>query len=162
MGESLGKGGYGRVFRGLNMLNGQFVAIKEVNFTKDTDTASITQEIRILQRLRHNNIVRYIDSHMAQPGCLHIVLEYVESGSLKDVISKFGKLPEPLTARYVSQVLQGLSYLHVRNIIHGDIKGANILITKDGVCKLADFGVAAQLNPNGTTFCAAGTTYWST
>merc|ERR1712137_581513 len=87
MGESLGKGGYGRVFRGLNMLNGQFVAIKEVNFTKDTDTASITQEIRILQRLRHNNIVRYIDSHMAQPGCLHIVLEYVESGSLKDVIS---------------------------------------------------------------------------
>lgn len=89
-------------------------------------------------------------------------MEYIENGSLKDTIKKFGSLPEALTARYSLQVLQGLSYLHMKDILHGDIKGANILLTKDGVCKLADFGVARQLTPsNQISSSALGTTYWS-
>ena len=99
---------------------------------------------------------------MMENTCLHIVLEFIENGSLKDIIKKFGSLPEPLTARYSFQVLQGLAYLHSLDILHRDIKGANILITKDGICKLADFGVATKLH-TASEFdeAAAGTTYWS-
>ena len=148
------------------MRNGQFVAIKEVKLSDksiENDLPQVLGEIQLLKNLRHNNIVRYIDYHYVHEQALHIVLEYIENGSLKDTIKKFGPLPEALTARYTFQMLQGLSYLHLKDIIHGDVKGANILITKDGVCKLADFGVATQLSPNVvTTTQAFGTTYWST
>jgi serine/threonine protein kinase len=67
---------------------------------------------------------------------------YVESGSLAQVIEKFGVFPENLVAIYIEQVLKGLNYLHQNGIVHRDIKGPNLLITKDGVVKLADFGIA--------------------
>lgn len=89
-------------------------------------------------------------------------MEFVENGSLKDIIKKFGCLPESLTARYSHQVLQGLDYLHSLDILHRDIKGANILITKDGICKLADFGGATKIQgeqEDESSF--GGTTYWS-
>ena len=118
------------------------------------------KEIQLLKELSHPNIVRYMDYNFVEDRCLHIVLEYVENGSLKDVISKFGSLSENLTARYSYQVLQGLDYLHSLDILHRDIKGANILITKSGTCKLADFGVATRIHDDNDE-CAAGTTYWS-
>jgi serine/threonine protein kinase len=67
-------------------------------------------------------------------------------------------------AVYIKQVLRGLEYLHARNVIHRDIKGANILTTREGVVKVADFGVATKLedgglnNNNSNAF--AGTPYW--
>lgn len=99
---------------------------------------------------------------MIENKCLHIVLEFIENGSLKDILRKFSNFPEGLTARYSYQVLLGLDYLHDKNILHRDIKGANILITKEGVCKLADFGVATKLMPGcQDEHSAAGTMFWS-
>ena len=71
---------------------------------------------------------------------------YCENGSLSYILKKFGKFPENLVAVYIFQVLQGLVYLHHQGTIHRDIKGANILTTKDGLAKLADFGVATRIN----------------
>lgn len=88
----------------------------------------------------------------------------MENGSLKDIITKFGCFSESLAAKYCYQVLQGLNYLHSLQIIHRDIKGANILITKDGICKLGDFGVATALTEgkfSSDEDTVAGTTYWS-
>lgn len=93
-------------------------------------------------------------------------MEYLENGSLDSLIKKFGKLPEKLVVIYIQQVLQGLEFLHSKNCIHRDIKGGNILTTKDGEVKLADFGVAMILNPEagGThqnkMLSFAGTPYW--
>jgi len=74
------------------------------------------------------------------------VLEYMENGSLDSLIKKFGKINESLAALYIEQVLAGLEFLHSKNIIHRDIKGGNILTTKEGEVKLADFSVATMIN----------------
>jgi serine/threonine protein kinase len=63
-------------------------------------------------------------------------------GSLSDIMKKLDTFPESLASYYIGQVLQGLDYLHKQGVIHRDIKGANILTTKDKQVKLADFGVA--------------------
>jgi cell division control protein CDC15 len=70
----------------------------------------------------------------------------MENGSLSTVFKKFGSFSESLAAIYIVQVLKGLKYLHEQGVLHRDIKGANILTTKDGQVKLADFGVAMKLN----------------
>ena len=91
---------------------------------------------------------------------LNIILEYVEIGSLDTLIKKFGKFPETLVAIYVQQVLQGLDFLHSQGVIHRDIKGGNILTTKDGIVKLADFGVATKLTDSEKSNSVVGTPYW--
>ena len=70
----------------------------------------------------------------------------MENGSLLTVFKKFGSFSESLAAIYIVQVLKGLKYLHEQGVLHRDIKGANILTTKDGQVKLADFGVAMNLS----------------
>ncbi|KAF9432106.1 hypothetical protein BGZ76_011255, partial [Entomortierella beljakovae] len=84
---------------------------------------------------------------------------FCENGSLRSLCKNFGKLPEHLGAMYITQVLEGLIYLHDQGVIHRDIKGANILATKDGLIKLADFGVATLSTDNGD-LSVAGTPYW--
>ena len=70
----------------------------------------------------------------------------MDGGSLEYLIKKFGSFKsETLVAIYIKQVLQGLEYLHRQGVIHRDIKGGNILTTKEGIVKLADFGVATKL-----------------
>lgn len=87
---------------------------------------------------------------------------YVENGSLANVVKKMGVFPESLVVLYTQQVLEGLVYLHEQGVIHRDIKGANILTNKDGVVKLADFGVATKLAEGEKNLSVVGTPYWST
>lgn len=83
--------------------------------------------------------MKYIDCIQTE-GFLNIILEFIESqtfllrlgGSLASIIKKFGSFPESLVAIYIKQVLIGLDYLHAQGVVHRDIKGANILTTKDG------------------------------
>ena len=91
---------------------------------------------------------------------LNIVLEYIESGSLAAIIKRFTPFKENLVAFYVKQVLEGLCYLHSQGVVHRDIKGANLLTTKEGVVKLADFGVAMKLTETTKSMSIVGTPYW--
>ncbi|KAH7331996.1 hypothetical protein KP509_20G062500 [Ceratopteris richardii] len=164
VGDEIGKGAYGKVYKGLDSENGDFVAIKQVSLENipPEDLASIMQEIDLLKNLNHKNIVKYLDSFKTKSH-LHIILEYVENGSLASIIkpNKFGAFPESLVAKYIAQVLEGLVYLHEQGVIHRDIKGANILTTKEGLVKLADFGVATKLTEaDANTDSVVGTPYW--
>ncbi|PSR88327.1 MAP3K epsilon protein kinase [Actinidia chinensis var. chinensis] len=164
LGDEIGKGAYGRVYKGLDLENGDFVAIKQVSLENiaQEDLNIIMQEIDLLKNLNHKNIVKYLGSLKTKTH-LHIILEYVENGSLANIIkpNKFGPFPESLVVVYIAQVLEGLVYLHDQGVIHRDIKGANILTTKEGLVKLADFGVATKLTEaDVNTHSVVGTPYW--
>jgi len=162
LGELIGKGAIGWVYRGMNIETGMIVAIKQVSLQniKEEQLQSIQSEINLLKRLKHENIVKYID-YIQNETHLNIILEYVESGSLASINKKFGPFQESLVAVYIKQVLQGLDYLHQQGVVHRDIKGANILTTKNGAVKLADFGVAMSLtDEKKSSNSFVGTPYW--
>lgn len=160
LGAVLGKGGFGTVYSGLDVENGDFVAIKQIYLQKipKDQLNSIMQEIDLLKNLNHSNIVKYI-TYVKTKEFLYIILEYVENGSLANIVKKFGKFPESLVCVYITQVLEGLVYLHEQGVVHRDIKGANILTTKEGVIKLADFGVATKFGDESAA-TVVGTPYW--
>jgi serine/threonine protein kinase len=97
------------------------------------------------------------------PQPLWILMDYCSGGSIRDYMDTTGKtLTEQETSCILVGVLQGLAYLHSQNIIHRDLKAANILINQDGQVKIADFGISTQLNATitGNAKTMVGTTYW--
>lgn len=136
--------------------------------------------MNLLKRLENKYIVKY-NGFIKDDQNLNIILELIEGGSLSSVLKNFGgKAGEPLCARYITQTLLGLDYLHRRGVVHRDIKGANILVDKNGTVKLADFGIAAvsdvqgdkegnlatlknfdQLKDQAPNTDAVGSPYWS-
>jgi serine/threonine protein kinase len=144
LGDLIGRGASGSVYRGINFKTGETVAIKSISLSalSPSSLPDIMSEIDLLKNLNHPNIVKY-KGFEQDADSLHIILEYCENGSLQTILKKFGKFPESLVAVYITQVLEGLIYLHEQGVIHRDIKGANILTDKKGSVKLADFGVAA-------------------
>ncbi|KIK98973.1 hypothetical protein PAXRUDRAFT_30797 [Paxillus rubicundulus Ve08.2h10] len=145
LGDSLGKGAFGQVYRALNWATGETVAVKEIQLSNipKGELGQIMSEIDLLKNLNHPNIVKY-KGFVKTREYLYIILEFCENGSLHNICKRFGKFPESLVAVYICQVLEGLVYLHDQGVIHRDIKGANILTNKDGCVKLADFGVASS------------------
>ncbi|CAI5725566.1 unnamed protein product [Hyaloperonospora brassicae] len=161
LGAEIGRGGFGVVYGALDLRNGRSVAIKQVSL-RDIDKdelSAIETEISLLRKLKHENIVKYHDTIKTE-GHLYIVLEYMENGSLAQFVKKFRFLSETLVAMYITQVLRGLAYLHEQGVLHRDVKGANILTTKDGLVKLADFGVAIKLNDTQKANSVVGSPYW--
>ncbi|KAF1986657.1 hypothetical protein K402DRAFT_463567 [Aulographum hederae CBS 113979] len=160
LGDCLGKGAFGSVYRALNWGTGETVAIKQVRLADlpKSELRVIMLEIDLLKNLNHPNIVKY-NGFVKSVDSLYIILEYCENGSLHSICKNFGKFPENLVALYMSQALHGLLYLHEQGVIHRDIKGANILTTKEGLVKLADFGVATKTNGLHES-SVVGTPYW--
>lgn len=161
LGDSLGKGAFGSVYRGLNWMSGETVAVKQIRLGKmpQGELREIMAEIDLLKNLKHSNIVKYKGSEKTREY-LFIILEYCENGSLQHICKRFGKFPEGLVGVYISQILDGLIYLHDQGVIHRDIKGANILTTKDGSVKLADFGVATKAGSLVGNNAVVGSPYW--
>jgi serine/threonine protein kinase len=116
--------------------------------------------VALLRTLDHKCILKIFEC-IETDDYLCLVLEFMENGSLASVLDKFGPLPEALVISYLHQILVGLQYLHEHNVLHRDIKAANILINKDGDIKVADFGVAEQINKDASArYSVVGTPYW--
>ncbi|KAL1998867.1 hypothetical protein VTN02DRAFT_5456 [Thermoascus thermophilus] len=160
LGDCLGKGAFGSVYRALNWNTGETVAVKQIKLADlpKSELRVIMLEIDLLKNLDHPNIVKY-HGFVKSAETLNIILEYCENGSLHSISKNFGRFPENLVGLYMSQVLHGLLYLHEQGVIHRDIKGANILTTKEGLVKLADFGVASRTTGLHES-SVVGTPYW--
>ncbi|KAK8577891.1 hypothetical protein V6N13_076568 [Hibiscus sabdariffa] len=163
-GKLLGRGTFGHVYLGFNSESGQMCAIKEVRFVSDDHTSKeclkqLNQEINLLSRLSHPNIVRYYGSELGEET-LSVYLEYVSGGSIHKLLQEYGAFKEPVIQNYTRQILSGLAYLHGINTVHRDIKGANILVDPTGEIKLADFGMAKHITACGTMLSFKGSPYW--
>mmetsp|Transcript_15798 Transcript_15798/g.23769 ORF Transcript_15798/g.23769 Transcript_15798/m.23769 type:complete len:1427 (-) Transcript_15798:372-4652(-) len=158
LGSVIGRGGSAVVYQAFQRRTGLFVAVKKFLATsvdesflvskKETNIVQearrgMAREIELLSKLDHPNIVKYIEA-FEENNTFYVVLEYMENGSLASVCRQFGNFPESVCAMYIRQVLCGLEYLHAQGVLHRDIKAANILTTKTGLAKLADFGLAAR------------------
>lgn len=144
----LGCGSFGTVTLGLDVNNLRIMAVKRVYIGSGSEHSAALKEIQeesqLLSELKHKNIVTYFGSER-EKEFLKIYMEYIEGGSLASLLKTFGSFQEPLVARYTRQLLSGLEYLHYHNVVHRDIKGANILVTRNGVVKLSDFGSAKRI-----------------
>ena len=113
----------------------------------------------------HPNIVRYLGHEVAQDqASAYIFMEYCSGGDLRSVLRSFGGVAQAVASNYTRQVVEGLGYLHDHDVLHRDIKGANVLLFASGVCKLGDFGlaraVASIVPPGGPGKSVAGTPFW--
>jgi len=150
-GELIGRGSLGSVWKVFNRKTGQLMAAKEVMLDHKNDSekfrAALQNEIDLCTNLQHPNIVTYLGNDFVN-GKLYIYLEYMPGGSIAQVLAQFGPLDEPVVARYMGNMLQGLNFLHTLDppVLHRDIKGANILVGLDRMVKLADFGCSKRSN----------------
>ncbi|KAL5554636.1 hypothetical protein UlMin_042037 [Ulmus minor] len=160
-GDLLGRGSFGSVYKGIAE-DGFFFAVKEVSLLDEGSRGKqsinqLEQEIALLSQFKHENIVQYYDT-CKDESKLYIFLELVTEGSLQSLYQKF-ILGDTQVSAYTRQILQGLKYLHDQDIIHRDIKCANILVDANGSVKLADFGLAKATKLNDVKSCK-GTPFW--
>ncbi|KAL5217348.1 hypothetical protein ABZP36_018032 [Zizania latifolia] len=161
-GVRLGSGSFGTVFEGISD-EGVFFAVKEVCLHDQGSNAKqcifqLEQEIALLSQFEHENIVQYYGTDK-EDSKLYIFLELVTQGSLAHLYQKY-QLRDTHVSAYTRQILNGLSYLHERNIVHRDIKCANILVHVNGSVKLADFGLAKEISKFNDLKSCKGTVYW--
>ncbi|KAI8394150.1 kinase-like domain-containing protein [Radiomyces spectabilis] len=162
LGNTIGKGHFGTVYRALELCTGRMVAVKRIKLddARKEDIDDVLQEAELLQSLMHPNIVKY-EGFIQSAEHINIVLEFVENGSLLNTLKHFGSFPENLVANYCLRILEGLNYLHERDVVHCDLKAANILTTKTGDVKLSDFGVSLNLKlKEANAGAVAGTPNW--
>jgi serine/threonine protein kinase len=114
------------------------------------------REAKITMQLTHPNVVRCLDSGQAEDGTPYMVLEYVDSGDLKDLVERRGGLPEGLALAILYQAADGLAEAHRIRLVHRDIKPPNIFVNAQGQAKLADFGIARSTESNRTMLTMEG------
>lgn len=160
IGERIASGSCGDLYRGMYL--GTDVAIKVLRSEHLSDTLEdeFAQEISILRQVQHRNVVRFIGACTNSPQ-LCIITEYMPGGSLYEYLHKHHvllKLSQLLS--FAIDVCKGMEYLHQNNIIHRDLKTANLLMDANNVVKVADFGVARFQNNGGVMTAETGTYRW--
>lgn len=186
-GELIGKGSYGRVYIALNVNTGDMMAVKQVELpaTENDRNDSRQQlvvdaqksELALLKDMYHPNIVAYLGCEVSVEH-ISIFLEYVSGGSIASIYRTPGmaRFDEQLVKFFTGQILEGLAYLHGKNIWHRvsatqrghadiqDLKGDNILVDTNGICKISDFGISKRTQDAYDSFGNAtnmrGSIFW--
>ena len=152
--EELGRGQMGVVYRAVQTALDREVAIKFPTVESAVGGERFLREARTLARLSHQNLVRVIDADL-DGGRPFLVLEFVMGWSLMEYRERRETLPVAEAVGLVCQVLDGLAVAHAAGIVHRDIKSGNVLVSSDGVAKLADFGLAR--GPDAAALTQSGT-----
>ncbi|XP_027366575.1 probable serine/threonine-protein kinase At1g54610 [Abrus precatorius] len=149
--DKVGQGTYSNVYKALDRDTGEIVALKKVRFnTSEPESIKfMAREIMILQRLDHPNVVKLkglATSRMQYS--LYLVFDFMQTDLARIIARPEERLTEPQVKCYMHQLLSGLQHCHDRGILHRDIKGSNLLIDKNGMLKIADFGLANFYAPD--------------
>jgi serine/threonine-protein kinase len=142
--DRLGEGAMGTVYRARQLSLDRDVAIKVLSPDLAQDDEHVQRfltEARAVARLNHTNIISGIDVGDAG-GVLYLVMEYADGLTVADLLERGGAMDEERVLLVAQQMARALDHAHKANLVHRDVKPANILLTKDGVAKLSDFGLA--------------------
>ena len=145
----LGRGSYASVYSVL-LRDGRTVAMKRLDFDPETFHTSATevqQEVDLLRRAQHRNVVRLYASVVDTTELrITLFMEMMWGGTLAALVSKSANpLSEDTIRTFTIQILRGIIHLHSLGIVHRDLKGENVLLSSDGIVKLADFGTARAM-----------------
>ena len=142
--KSIGKGGFGSVWKVRHKITKQIFAIKVINkesIEKQKMVEQTNREIEIMYKLDHPHIIK-LYSHFEDDEDFCLIMQIASKGQLYSIIKRLKRLDQRTAAQYMREVISAVKYLHTRTppIIHRDIKPENILLDQEGRCKLADFG----------------------
>ncbi|NWW73365.1 STK36 kinase, partial [Climacteris rufus] len=144
--EMIGEGSFGRVYKGRRKHSAQVVALKFIPKVgrSEKELKNLQREIEIVRGLHHPNIIQMLDSFETDKEVV-VVTDYAE-GELFQILEDDKCLPEDQVQTIAAQLISALYYLHSHRILHHDMKPQNILLGKDGVVKLCDFGFARAMS----------------
>jgi cyclin-dependent kinase-like len=145
--EVIGEGTYGHVYKAVHKPTGIIVAIKKFKDCENEDEhvkKTALREISALNSLSHDNIVKLFEV-FRDDGKICLIFEYVDHTVLQDIDITPQGLPTERVRKLMYQMLKSVKHMHDHNYIHRDIKPENLLISKNGILKLCDFGFAREL-----------------
>ena len=149
-GRVIGRGAFGKVNIGLNILTGRIVAIKSFNkknIFNESSKNKILYETNLMRGLCHPSVTKILETFECEKYML-IIMEYISGGNLQNFVKKRRKLCEKTAKILFRQIIQGIRYIHSRGIVHRDIKLENILLDLNNIIKICDFGVGKLIKPN--------------
>ncbi len=151
--EELGKGGMGKVYKANDIDIKEKVAIKLIKPEISTDKNTIERfqnELKFARKIRHKNVCQMYDLNREE-GTYYISMEYVEGENLRNMIRMSGQLGIGTAISVAKQVCAGLAEAHKLGVIHRDLKPSNIMIDREGIVRIMDFGIARSLKERGIT-----------
>jgi len=146
MGRIIGEGSQAKVRKVKHRTTGQVYALKVITLNKQVTKRTLQQELaHVLAATNHPNVVASADAFYID-GALKVLMEYMDLGTLANVIKLVNFIPEDALSCITKQILEGLKSLHANDLLHRDIKPSNLLVDSSGVVKISDFGVSTFLN----------------
>ncbi len=146
--DALGDGGMGLVYRARDRETSEILALKLLRPEIARDPAMIERfknELRLARRITHKNVCRIYDFNRAgDVAC--ITMEYVDGESLRAYLNRAGRMAPERTIDLVRQIAAGLGEAHAQGVVHRDLKPENVMLARDGLVKLMDFGIARALS----------------
>ena len=162
LGDVLGTGTVGTIYRATEIVSGDTRAVKvlQLGVSQDKNIVSrFEREMLILSKLNHPNIVSYYGGGRTDDGRLFYVMELIEGGTLKQLLQAHHRLSWHETIKYGIQICSALQHAHNHGVVHRDLKPANLFVTYEGQLKLGDFGIALDTGESDLT--ASGMTVGS-
>ena len=166
--SDLGKGSFGSVYKVKRKRDGKIYALKKVDMSRlnNKEKENSLNEVRILASVNCENVVSYKDAfYDTESNSLCIVMEYADDGDLESKINKNEKMkqnfPEEEIWRIFTGMALGIKSLHDKNIMHRDLKSANIFLNKNGDAKIGDMNVSKVLKIGLLNNTQTGTPYYA-
>ncbi|KAE9617073.1 putative protein-serine/threonine kinase CMGC-CDK-Pl family [Lupinus albus] len=143
--ETLGQGGFGRVYKCKHIRTGEIVAIKQIDFRHDKNVPSfLIREVSLLRELKHDNIVRLLNV-LSKETYVSLVFELLDEDLGRYIRNNHGVKDPLIRKSFMQQILTGVAYCHAQKILHRDLKPSNLLIDKSRMMiKIADFGLSRE------------------